>query len=302
MLSLSFLTGVCLTSAAFAVTALGDDFTVQSNIPYLGDDRAEKMDVYLPAASVPRPVPAVLLIHGGGWAIGDKADAREKNIGSTLASHGYAVFSINYLLEKFETDANGKRKTISKAWPQNFYDCKSALRFLKKNAAQFGIDPQRIAVMGGSAGGHLAMLVGVTAQAEEMNKGGLYLDQDNSVRCIINLYGVPDARKFEPKHFSGATPAETEHNLDIASPCSYFGPQTPPMLILHGTADKIVNVELSRELDRQLTEKGIVHEYVEVPGAPHTFHLQPKEMDLRPVVLKFLDTYLAPKVAQPKVN
>lgn len=295
---LPFLLGATLVSG-LAVTGLhAGDFTLQSNIDYLGEGRLEKMDAYLPPESFPRPVPAMLLIHGGGWTIGDKADKRERNIGTTLAAHGIAVFSINYLLEKTEVDPQGK-KTIVKAWPQNFYDCKSALRFLKKESARFGIDPQRIGVMGGSAGGHLAMLVGVTRQVEEMNRGGLYLDQDNRVRCIINLYGIPDVHKFQSRSFAGATPEETARNLNMASPCTYFGVLTPPMLILHGDADKIVNVEMSRELDRQLTAKGIVHEYVEVPGAPHTFHLEPKEMDLRPVTLKFLDTYLVVAPSKP---
>ncbi|PAW79660.1 MAG: lipase [Verrucomicrobia bacterium Tous-C9LFEB] len=296
---LPFLLGATLVSGLALSGVRAADFTFQSDVEYLGAERTEKLDVYLPPESFPRPVPAMLLIHGGGWTIGDKADKRERNIGATLAAHGIAVFSINYLLDKVEKDEQGKKKSVTKAWPQNFYDCKSALRFMKKESARFGIDPQRIGVMGGSAGGHLAMLVGVTGQAAAMNQGGLYLDQDNGVRCIIDLYGIHDVRKFQPSHFSGSTPEETERNLDAASPCTYFSSQTPPLLILHGDADKIVNVEMSRDLVRQLQAKGIVHEYVEVPGAPHTFHLEPKEMDLRPVTLKFLDTYLVGAPAKP---
>ena len=74
--------------------------TVISDIPFLGPDRSEKMDAYLPPASFPRPLPALLYIHGGAWVMGDKAEDRAKNIGTNLASQGIAVFSINYQLNK----------------------------------------------------------------------------------------------------------------------------------------------------------------------------------------------------------
>lgn len=88
-------------------TPLTAQVRVESDISYLGLDRAEKLDVYLPQETFARPVPAVLLIHGGGWRIKDKADARERNIGQNLAAHGYAVFSINYLLNIEKKDPAG---------------------------------------------------------------------------------------------------------------------------------------------------------------------------------------------------
>lgn len=253
-----------------------------ADIAYLGPDRTEKMDAYLPGPRFAKPTPAVLLIHGGGWRGSDKADARERNIGSNLAAHGYAVFSINYRLN---TDT-------AIAWPTNFADCKSALRFLKLNAERFAIDPDRIAVMGGSAGGHLAMLVGATAQVEAVNGWGLHTHADNRVRCILNFYGVHDVQDRRAAVFAGKDAEETAANARIASPRTHFGPDTPPMFIAHGTADATVQVEYSRALVRELTALGIEHEYVEIPDAPHTFHLQPKQMDLRPAVLAFLARHL----------
>lgn len=256
--------------------------TFIADIAYLGADRSEKMDAYLPGSDFSKPTPAVLLIHGGGWRGSDKRDARERNIGSNLAAHGYAVFSINYLLN---TDT-----TI--AWPTNFTDCKSALRFLKLNAERFGIDPDRIATMGGSAGGHLAMLVGATAQVGAVNDWGLYTHVDNRVRCIINFYGVHDVQDRRAVIFAGKDAAQTEANARMASPRTHFGADTPPIFIAHGTADTTVPVEHSRVLVRELTALGIEHEYVEIPDAPHTFHLQPQQMDLRPAVLAFLARHL----------
>ena len=119
---------------------------VQPDLAYLGSDRKERLDLYLPADRS-RPVAAVVWVHGGGWMNGDRARAREKNIGHTLASWGYAVASISYTLGKG-------------AWPRNLHDVKNAVRFLRVHGAEYGIDPDRLAVAGGSAGGHLALLAG----------------------------------------------------------------------------------------------------------------------------------------------
>lgn len=271
-----------------------DDVSVLRDIPYLGPERAEKMDAYLPAKRFARPVPFILLIHGGGWRINDKADTRERNIGQNLAAAGYAVFSINYLLNVGEKDpVTGKIELTQVAWPRNFYDCKTALRFLRHEAARFGIDPQRVGVMGGSAGGHLAMLVGATQEHEEFNREGEYREQSNAVNCIINFYGVADVRGERDPVFGGSEAAHA------ASPVNYFTPDLPPMLIAHGTADRIVPVEESRKLAKMLEELGTDYWYLEIAGAPHTFHLQPEAMDLRPVVLTFLEKHLGPGTVIP---
>ncbi|EIP96405.1 alpha/beta hydrolase fold protein [Opitutaceae bacterium TAV1] len=288
----AFATAVSGPLSPSAVTLLPD-------IAYLPPDRAEKLDAYLPPAAIfPGPHPAVLLIHGGGWRICDKADGRERNIAQSLAACGYAVFSINYLLNVGEHDpATGQLKLTRLAWPQNLIDCKSSLRFLRAEAARFNIDPARIAAMGGSAGAHLAMLVGAMARsghpaAAALASRGDYADQPAHVSCIINLYGDADIRGRRVSPFAGATPEETAANEEAASPVTYFDKNTPPMLIAHGTADTIIPVERSRLLARILEEKGLDYWYVEIAGAPHTFDLQPAQMDLRPVVLAFLEKHL----------
>jgi acetyl esterase/lipase len=277
-------------SSALTGTEPGAGVIIKKDIPYLGEARAETLDAYLPPPSFARPVPAVVLIHGGGWGGGRKDAAREVNIGTTLAAHGYAVFSISYRLNRTITDENGDNR-LEVAWPKNLYDCKTAVRYLRAHAGEYGLDPDRIATMGGSAGGHLAMLVGVTANHAELNAGGLYTEQSNAVACIINLYGrhdVSDRRRL----FAGETEEETDERVRIASPTTWFGPDTPPILVLQGTEDQTVPVRIARDLVRQLAEHGIEHEYVEVEGGVHSFHLQPRQMDLRPVVLAFLEKHL----------
>jgi len=265
---------------------------VHHDISYLGPDRLEKMDAYLPSRAYATPHPAVLLIHGGGWRLGDKANVRERNIGHTLAERGFAVFSINYLLNEGSRDASGKIQTTKVAWPQNLFDCKSALRFLRHQAREFRVDPKRIAVMGGSAGGHFAMLLGATANLDALNIGGLYTEQSNEVSAVINFYGVPDLQERHLHVVTGATEEETRENARLASPVTWFHPEMPPMLIAHGTADAMIPVRVSRKLTQILETIGARYWYVEISGAPHTFHLEPEEMDLRPVVLSFLERHL----------
>jgi acetyl esterase/lipase len=267
-------------------------FSLLEDIPYLGPDRNEKMDAYLPSGEFPGPHPAILLIHGGGWRIGDKASPRQVNIGTRLATHGYAVFSINYLLNEGAQDENGNLTLTRVAWPRNFYDCKSGLRFLRANAADYNIDPARIATMGGSAGGHLAMLVGSTVLHEQFNREGLYTDQFNDVSCILTLYGEFDLRARPVSPVPGSDDEETATNEFNASPVNWINSKTPPMFITHGTADTVIPVERSRLLARHLERMGVPYWYVEIAGAPHTFDLHPKQMNLEPTVLTFLQTYL----------
>ncbi|MEX2606490.1 MAG: alpha/beta hydrolase [Kiritimatiellia bacterium] len=262
------------------------------DIAYLGPERLEKMDAYLPSDAFPGPHPAILLIHGGGWRINDKADPREVNIGTHLAKKGYAVFSINYLLNEGYRDENGKMILTKIAWPQNFYDCKSGLRFLCAKAAEYNINPDRIATMGGSAGGHLAMLVGSTILHEAFNREGLYTDQSNEVSCILTLYGEFDLRARPTSPMRGRTAEETARNEHDASPVNWINQKTPPMFIAHGSADTLIPVERSRLLAQHLERMGVEYWYVEISGAPHTFDLHPEQMNLEPTILSFLQKHL----------
>jgi acetyl esterase/lipase len=280
----------CLLVLGWAYLPGAGAVEIVHDISYLGEEREEKLDAYLPPAEFIRPVPAVVLIHGGGWGGGYRRAAREQEIGRTLAENGYAVFSISYALNQVVREEDGSTRRIL-VWPRNLYDCKSAVRFLRAHASDFGIDPERIATMGGSAGGHLAMLTAVTAEDEELNRGGLYLDQDNRVSCAINFYG-PHEMSNRAYLFAGPTAEETAARVRAASPLTYFGPNTPPILIVQGTEDTTVRVEVARAMVAELTARAVPHQYVEIEGAGHSFALQPKQMDLRPIVLAFLAEHL----------
>ena len=266
-----------------ASVAAAADIRTEHDVDYLGAGRAEKADLYLPAEVPPgQKFPAVLIIHGGGWIGGDKRAAREINIGTTLAQNGYVGMSINYLLAK--ADHPGP------TWPQNLHDCKTAVRWLRANAERLNIDPERIGVIGGSAGGHLAAMVGLTGP--ELDPPG---QGDCRVRCAVNLYGP--VLWFEQRDLPmfRKTRAEAPELYRQADPRTHVDKNDPPLLILHGTADKTVAVADSEALAAALKSVGAPHELVIIPDAPHTFHLQPAQRDLRPLVLGFFDRYLKAK-------
>ncbi len=259
-----------------ALAALPPDVRVEHDIAYLGTNRAEKADLYLPAKTpAGGKIPAVVVIHGGGWTGGDKASGRELNICGTLASHGYAALSINYLLGKKGSDS---------PWPQNIYDCKTAVRWLRVNAGRYGIDAAHIGAIGGSAGGHLATMLCVTQPADGLDPKEPFGDVPANVSCVVDLYGPIQMR----------TGPIDSHSDMKTSPLTYLDKNDPPVMIMHGTADKIVDIERSRELDAEMTKAGVEHELVIIEGAPHTFDLQPKQRDLRPQVLEFFDKHLKP--------
>jgi acetyl esterase/lipase len=268
-------------------TRVGTEYRLYRDLSYSGSENEQKLDLYLPTGTQFGLRPAVLIIHGGGWAKGDKAAAREREFATFMVDEGYVAVSINYTLTAYEGEV-WKSKRLKGAWPQNIHDCKSALRWMKKNADAIGIDPERIAVMGGSAGGHLALLTGLSARSEELNRSGGYLEQNNAVRCIIDFYGIPDIRRWGGGAFIDESQQDHPEVWALASPVEHLSKESPPILIVHGTADPTVNIKLSDEFAGILKDKGISHRYVVVENAVHTFGLNPSQMDLRPAVRQFL--------------
>lgn len=257
---------------------------IEKGISYLPSDRAEKADLYLPPEfETGKKYPGVVIIHGGGWSGGKRDAAREINIGTTLASHGYVCLSIDYLLHDAKSD--------QPCWPQNLHDCKTAVRWLRANHERVHLDAAHIGVIGGSAGGHLACMVGVTAKSDGLDPAGPYGDQSCAVNCVVDLYG--------PVEFSNRDLAVLRKQRSEApelyrafTVLTHLDKNDPPFLIMHGTADTTVAVEQSERLAAELKKVGIEHHLEIIEGAPHTFHLQPKQRDLRPQVLAFFDKHL----------
>lgn len=263
----------------------GVEYHFYEGVPYLGEEREEKLDIYSPVSTITKPRPAVLIIHGGGWAIGDRNGKRQTDFARFIVEQGWVAVSIDYKLTEYEGKP-WKSKKIKGAWPQNIYDCKTALRFLKTGIVN--IDPNRIAVMGGSAGGHLAMLTGYSANCEKLNSGGLYTDQNNDVSCIVNFYGIPDVRSWGGSAFIDVSKEENPEVWALASPVEHLSKKSPPILICHGTDDKTVPIKLSDEFVEILKKRNLPHRYIVVEDAPHSFSLTTEKIDLRMIVGKFL--------------
>jgi acetyl esterase/lipase len=286
----SVVVGVLVLGSWAAPSLHADAVHIEKNIPYLGAERTEKADLYLPPAMQSGELrPGIVIIHGGGWTSGERDANRELNIGTTLAEHGYVCLSIDYVLQSEDPAAE-------KIWPRNLYDCKTAVRWLRANAARYAIDVDHIGVIGGSAGGHLAAMVGLTGS--ELDPPGPYGEQSARVQAVVDLYGpmAHNARRINVL-VDPANP-EAERLTREITPLSHIDNHDPPVLILHGTADKSVSLEDSELFDAALAKGSVPHELVIVEGAPHTFHLQPKQRDLRPVVLGFFDKYLKPNQAK----
>ena len=233
-----------------------------SDVPFLGAGRKEKLDLYFPSGDFRSNRPAVVFIHGGGFTGGDKAEYRSASVSADLCRAGYVVVSCNYVLGP---------KDKSGVWPQNIADCRNAVRWVRAHAKELGVNPDKIAVAGGSAGGYLALMVGLSD--DKTGPGGDPSAKHSAkVSAVIDMYGVVSFAKRGKGEVPGASPAEQAAYL----PESQCDAQDPAVLILHGTADTTVDIAQSDDMAKALRTAKTPFEYIIVDGAPHTFDLHPK--------------------------
>ncbi|MEO1980617.1 MAG: prolyl oligopeptidase family serine peptidase [Fuerstiella sp.] len=274
---------VCVESAERQVRVLRD-------VSFLSEDRLEKLDLYLPDENHVIARPAVVIVHGGGWHGGDKAAKREENIGRTLAAAGYVCASVNYVLADKSDRLDARLKQV---WPQNLHDCKTAVRFLRRHAAQHRIDPARIGAIGGSAGGHLVAMLATTNPDDGLDPEGPYAGVSCQIQAVVPMYGVHDVlQQARSRGTFDLMNAAQRELCRVASPVTYVSPDDPPALILHGTKDALVSVEQSQILFDRLRKSGVKAELQIIKDAPHSFHLQPAQQDLRATVIEFFDKHL----------
>nr|WP_314895697.1 alpha/beta hydrolase [uncultured Flavobacterium sp.] len=259
------------------------------NVPFNGDTlKKHLLDIYLPANTKSK-IPFVVLIHGGGWLVNDKY-ADIGYMGSTvsdLINNGIAVVSIEY---RFASQAK---------FPAQIQDCNQAISFLYKNAEKYNLDKNRMALMGFSAGGHLASLQGLSNNNKVPTFFMSNSVQKFNIKAVVDYYGPSDltalAGSEDPKApegiLLGASPIERPDLAKYASPVTYVDKNDPPFLIIHGEKDDIVTNRQSKLLSGWLTVKGVKNELIIVKDAPH-FGTMYDVDEIRNRVIDFLKSEL----------
>ncbi len=274
---------------------------VRENLEFLEKGRSERMDLYYPAD--PRPgdkFPGIVIIHGGSWCRGIRNAEREINIGSNLARMGYVCISIDYRLA-----TPGNLKKYGKTFPVNIQDCKKAVQWLRRNAAQLHLAPAKIGCIGGSAGGHLAALLSVAGPDAGLEPECTGTPVDSSIQACVNLYGVMDFAGFRTnsvisayrKQVMGSTPQTDRKEWLRFSPVDQVDANDPPMLQIYASADKLVHFRHGELMKQELDRRGVYNEYILLDGFGHVFNLQRwrgKELPkfVRQRVLAFYDRFL----------
>lgn len=261
------------------------------NITYCEPDGVpQKMDVMYPKTIVDKALPVTVYIHGGGWTSGDKGNGAGIVDMKELLARGYIVVSLDYrLAPKYK-------------WPAQIVDVKCAIRHLRANATTYQLDPNRIGVWGGSAGGHLGSMLGVTDARAGFDVGE-YIDQSSRVQAVVDLFGPSNlptlltASAFiVGKNVFGAT-ARDDPILVQASPVTYISPDDPPFLILQGDKDSTVPMEQSQTLYDRLQAGGVAATLVIVKNAGHGFTpvdgaIDPSRAELTKMIAGFFDKNL----------
>ena len=232
-----------------------DGVKVVKDLEYASvDGESLRLDLYLPQKSEAKP-PLLVWIHGGGWSRGSKSQINPTFI--RLTAEGYAAASIDYRLEGLISH------------PKQIHDCKGAIRWLRANADKYGYDVTRIGIGGGSAGGHLALLLGLSGGVEELEGDvGGNLDQSSRVHAVVDLFGPSALGPFAEKS-ERFRRNKTPELLKSASPVTYLSKDDPPVLVFHGDKDQVVPLSQSEHLHKRYQEAGLESSSHVIEGAGH---------------------------------
>lgn len=226
------------------------------NVSY-GSHALQKMDIYLPAGRSTASTKAIILLHGGSWNSGSKSEFNPYIDTFKKRLPDYAIFNLDYRVASGGT-----------LFPVPENDVKAAMEFIAGKAGEYGFNKDKVAILGFSAGAHLALL-----------QGYKYI-QPVRVKAVVDFFGPTDLTKMynEPWHplvtsllqsVTGTTPSANAQLYQQSSPAHFVNAQTPPTLILHGTNDIIVDISQSQFLKQKLEAAGVPHEMVVYPNESH---------------------------------
>jgi acetyl esterase/lipase len=240
---------------------------------------ALKLDLAKPTLCRDQTVPLAIFIHGGGWKGGGKAGGLTRPDSRMLLQLGFAVASINY------------RLAPEHHFPAQIEDCKLAVRYLRRNAAFFGLDPDRIGVWGSSAGGHLVSLMGTADDDDGLEGPGLE-GVSSRVQAVVDHFGPTDLTiaggavdqwaRQTVADFLGCDPALCPETARAASPAAYATPDDPPILILHGEKDQTVPYVQGEIFAEALRRVGNACALIKVKNAGHGFVPTPAGIEIVP--------------------
>ena len=287
------LTGVALLTLPLLSDAQASephprDAKIAETIVYGGTATALlTMDRYPAAGAAPHP--AIIIVHGGGFVGGTSRNGSEAYCADFLAPAGYAIFSINYRL----------------APPANFTDMiadvQRSVRFVRHNAGRYGVDPEKIVVLGGSAGGYLSNMVGVLPPNADPSATDPVDRESDKLAAVVTLYGISDIatmphfEQLDKLHLiSQGTPTSAE--VSAASPISHVAAGEPPFLFIHGDHDLSVPIQQSLRLQKALQAAGNHADLITIPNGPHatgSWHTLPGVSDWERQTAEWLNRTLS---------
>lgn len=257
-----------LTFAFFLTTLCGAQTPpTQRDLAYDDDHPAQMLDVYLTKSD--HPTPAMVYIHGGGWRAGSKSRVPAWLI-AFVDEGKLSVISVEY------------RFTDVKTHPAQVHDCLRAIQFVRANAMKWNIDPSKIGVTGGSAGGHLTAYVALHDDIQDAKSEDPVEQQSSRVACAVSFAGPTDwslLKEIDHKHpayrqligYQPGTPATEldEKLMKSVSPITFATQDDPPVMQVHGDKDDIVPIEHAQHLHKKLQEIEVESELVVIPGGNH---------------------------------
>ena len=284
-MKLSLLLFLVVSSACFAQdldpakkrivdTALKSGVEVLLDQPYANNTNPKQMvDVYLPKhRNTDKPLPVVAYIHGGGWINGDRI--------------GYAAAAIQLSRTgDYAAVAVGYRLTNEAHWPEQAYDCKAAIRWIRGHAKEFNFDSDHIGVTGSSAGGHLSSLIGTSGEVKALEGTlGSFTSNSSRVQCVVNLCGPEDFTKalmFDKEGkpivkddavigLLGGTYEEKHDEAVAASPLTFVSQDDPPFLTIQGTADKRVAYANAEAIHAALQKASVPSLLIPITNGGHS--------------------------------
>jgi acetyl esterase/lipase len=248
------------------------DVEVIRDLSYGPGGIKQKFDIYRPVSIPEEGCPVLLQIHGGAWMIGDK-ERQALPLMHHVAANGWICVAINY------------RLSPSVSFPTHLVDCKSALCWIRTRGREYGMNPDFVAVTGGSAGGHLTALMGLTANRADLQTD--HPDVDTTVQACVPFYGVYDftnrdslqpggdrMNEFLEKYVMHRSLQDDPGLWDLASPISQVREDAPPFMIVHGERDSLAPVSMARLFSQRLRAVSANPvAYLELQGAEHAFEL-----------------------------